>query len=114
LAHAACSARLLTRGQFKQAADELQLTLTLSNDRLAESFASLFPGPAQQQLHQREQAHRSYRHAPDLYPQAQAPRFALRALAWREVRAKPLRKLFNTFVAALSCRREEMTVERDL
>jgi tetratricopeptide (TPR) repeat protein len=74
---------LLTRGQFKDAADELQLVFTASNDRLLQYFASLFLGAAQERLNQVEQARRSYRHAAELYPKAQSPRLALSALAWR-------------------------------
>jgi tetratricopeptide (TPR) repeat protein len=74
---------LLTRGQFQNAANELQVALTVSHDRILEYFASLYLGAAQERLNQVEQARRSYRHAAELYPKAQSPRLALSALAWR-------------------------------
>jgi tetratricopeptide (TPR) repeat protein len=74
---------LLTRGQFQDAAGELQLALTASTDRILQYFATLYLGAAQEGLNQVEQARRSYRRAAGLYPKAQSPRLALSALAWR-------------------------------
>jgi tetratricopeptide (TPR) repeat protein len=74
---------LLTRGQFQEAAYELQLALTASHDRLIQYFGSLYLGAAQERLNHVEPARRSYRHAAELYPKAQSPRLALSALAWR-------------------------------
>jgi tetratricopeptide (TPR) repeat protein len=74
---------LLARGQFKDAAAELQLAFTRAGDRILQYFASLYLGAAQERLAQLEQARGSYRHAAELYPKAQSPRLALSALAWR-------------------------------
>ena len=82
-AHLRLGHALLTRGQFKDAADQLQLAVTASTDRLLQYFASLYLGAAEERLNQVEEARRLYRHAAELYPKAQSPRLALSALAWR-------------------------------
>jgi len=74
---------LLAQGQFREAADELQLASNARNDRLFQYFASLYLGAAQERLDQVEPARGSYRRAAELYPNAQSPRLALSALAWR-------------------------------
>lgn len=90
---------LLLRSRAAEAAQELQRA-TPFDDPLLGYFAALLLGAAREAVGDPEGARQSYRHAAEMYPHAQSPRFALSALARRHgERSAALDALAGLFIA---------------